>query len=47
VLITKTDPRSGTFTRKIEILSRAEPDPEYFTIPGDYKFLDNRPPAKK
>jgi len=47
VVITKTDPRSGSFTRKIEILSRREPDPEYFTIPGDYTFLDNRPTAKK
>jgi hypothetical protein len=47
VSITKTDPRSGTFVRKIEILSRREPDPEYFTIPGDYTFLDNRPTAKK
>lgn len=47
VLITKTDPRSGRFTRKIEIVSRSEPDPEYFTIPGDYILLDNRPRAKK
>jgi len=45
--ITKTDPRSGTFTRKIEILGRAEPDPDYFTIPSDYTFLDNRPTRKK
>jgi hypothetical protein len=43
VSITKSDPRSGTFLRKIEILSRGEPDPEYFTIPGDYTLLDNRP----
>jgi hypothetical protein len=47
VSITKTDPRSGVFTRKIEILSRAEPDPEYFPIPGDYTFLDNRQTVKK
>jgi hypothetical protein len=47
VSITKTDPRSGIFTRKIKILSRAEPDPEYFTIPADYTFLDNRPTVKK
>jgi len=45
--IAKTDPRSGKFTRKIEILSRTEPDPEYFTIPGDYTFLDNLPTVKK
>ncbi len=32
---------------KIEIMSRNEPDPEYFTIPSDYTFLDNRPTAKK
>jgi hypothetical protein len=47
VAITKTDPRSGTFARKIEILSRGEPDPEYFAIPADYTCLDNRPTAKK
>ena len=43
VSITKTDPRSGTFIRKIEILSRGEPNPEYFTVPDDYVFLDDRP----
>jgi hypothetical protein len=43
VAITKSDPRSGTFARKIEIVSRGEPDPEYFTIPKDYTLLDNRP----
>lgn len=47
ISITKTDPRSGQFTRKIEILSRTEPEPQYFSIPGDYTFLDNRPTAKK
>jgi hypothetical protein len=47
VSITKTDPRSGTFTRKIEILSRSEPDSEYFAIPSDYTFVDNRPVVKK
>jgi hypothetical protein len=47
VSITKTDPRSGTFTRKIEILSRGEPDAEYFAIPSDYTFLDNRPSGKR
>jgi hypothetical protein len=47
VLIKKSDPRSGTFLRKVEIISRNEPDPDYFTIPSDYTFLDNRPAAKK
>jgi hypothetical protein len=47
VSVTKTDPRSGTFARKIEIVSRAEPDPEYFAIPSDYTFVDNRPIVKK
>jgi hypothetical protein len=47
VLITKADPRSGKFERKIEILSRNEPDPEYFSIPNDYTFVDNRPTEKK
>ena len=47
MMISKTDPRSGTFVRKLEILSRNEPDPDYFTIPSDYTFLDNRPTARK
>ena len=47
VAVTKSDPRSGSFARKIEILSRSEPDPDYFAIPSDYTFLDNRPAAKK
>jgi hypothetical protein len=47
VVIKKADPRSGNFVRKIEIVSRNEPDPEYFTIPKDYTFLDNRPTEKK
>jgi hypothetical protein len=47
VAVTKSDPRSGTFARKIEILSRTEPDPDYFTIPKDYTILDNRPQKKK
>jgi hypothetical protein len=47
VSITKGDPRGGTFARKIEILSRSEPDPEYFAIPSDFTFVDNRPVVKK
>ncbi len=47
VSITKTDPRSGTHTRTIEIISRGEPDAEYFTIPTEYTFFDSRPVAKK
>jgi hypothetical protein len=43
VIVSKTDPRSGVFTRKIEIQSRNEPDPEYFSIPSDYTIVDNRP----
>jgi hypothetical protein len=46
VSITRMDPRWGTQTRKITEISRGEPDPEYFSIPADYKLLDNRPPAK-
>jgi hypothetical protein len=44
--ITKTDPRSGTFVRKIEIGSSGEPDADYFSIPKDYTLLDNRPLKK-
>jgi hypothetical protein len=47
VSTTKTDPRSGTHTRTIEIISRGEPDAEYFTIPTEYTFFDNRPVPKK
>jgi hypothetical protein len=46
VSVSKNDPRSGKFTRNIEILSRNEPDPDYFAIPTDYTFLDNRPTVK-
>jgi hypothetical protein len=41
VSVTKTDPRSGIQIRKIEILSRNEPDPDYFAIPADYTKLNN------
>lgn len=41
ISITKTDPRSGIQARKIEIVSRNEPDPDYFTIPSNYAQLDN------
>lgn len=47
VSITRTDPRWGTQRRNLTEISRSEPDPEYFTIPADYKLLDNRPPAKQ
>jgi hypothetical protein len=43
VEVVKTDPRSGKFDRKLEILSRNDPDPEYFSIPSDYTSVDNRP----
>jgi hypothetical protein len=47
ISISKTDPRTGTNTRKLEILSRNDPDPDYFNIPKDYTLLDNRPQKKK
>jgi hypothetical protein len=46
VSITRTDPRWGTQTRQITEISLGQPDAEYFSIPADYKLLDNRPPAK-
>jgi len=46
VVITKSDPRSGKFERKIDILSRDEPEPGYFAIPSDYTFVDNRPQVR-
>jgi hypothetical protein len=47
ISITRTDPRWGAQTRKITEISRGEPDPEYFSIPADYKLLDNRPSTKQ
>ena len=47
ILITRTDPRWGTQTRKMTEISRANPDPAFFTIPADYKMLDNRPTSKQ
>jgi hypothetical protein len=42
VSIVRHDPRSGDQTRDITEISRGEPDPEYFSIPPNYKLLDNR-----
>lgn len=47
VSVSKTDPRSGIQLRKIEIVSRSEPDPDYFAIPSDYSQLDNTRSAKQ
>jgi hypothetical protein len=47
ISMTKSDPRSGTQTRKITEILRAEPDSQYFAIPADYKFLDDRPHPKQ
>jgi hypothetical protein len=38
MMITEIDPRSGMFVRKMETISRSEPDLDYFTIPGDCVF---------
>lgn len=46
VSIIRADPRWGTQTRNLTEISRSEPDRSYFSIPEDYKLLDNRPPAK-
>jgi len=47
ISITKTDPRSGVQTRKIEIVSRGEPDADYFTIPSDYTQFKNTRGTKR
>jgi len=36
----RSDPRSGENTMEILNLSRAEPDPNLFTIPADYTIVD-------
>src|SRR5271155_4390260 len=36
VAIKKVDPRTGTLTREMKNLSRGEPDPKYFAVPGDF-----------
>ena len=44
VLSKRSDPRSGESTVQMLNLSRAEPDPSLFTVPGDYSIVDESGP---
>lgn len=45
VVMSKTsDPRFGETVYKLTNISRAEPDPALFTVPGDYQIQQGRPP---
>jgi hypothetical protein len=41
VLITRSDPRSGETAYRLTNIVRAEPPPDLFTVPSDYKVLDS------
>ena len=40
VLITRSDPRSGETAYRLTNIVRAEPPPDLFTVPSDYKIVD-------
>jgi len=40
VLITRRDPRSGDTTYRLTNIVRAEPPPDLFTVPTDYRVVD-------
>jgi hypothetical protein len=40
VLITRKDPRSGDTTYRLANVVRAEPPPDLFTVPADYRVVD-------
>ena len=40
VLITRRDPRSGETTYRLTNIVRAEPPPDLFTVPSDYRIVD-------
>lgn len=46
MLIRHVDPRSGEQTVTVTQLKRGEPDPKIFTVPPDYKLVDETPPAR-
>ncbi|HKE84926.1 MAG TPA: hypothetical protein VKB50_14290 [Vicinamibacterales bacterium] len=41
VLITRSDPRSGDTVYRLTNIVRAEPPPDLFTVPSDYKLVDS------
>ena len=42
VLITRKDPRSGDTVYRLTNILRAEPPPDLFTVPSDYRVVDMR-----
>jgi hypothetical protein len=44
VLITRQDPRSGDTTYRLANIVRNEPPPDLFTVPSDYRIIDQRKP---
>ena len=40
VLITRRDPRSGETVYRLTNIVRAEPPPDLFTVPSDYRVVD-------
>jgi hypothetical protein len=40
VLITRRDPRSGDTIYRLTNIVRAEPPPDLFTVPSDYRIAD-------
>jgi hypothetical protein len=46
MLIRHADPRIGEQTVTVTQLKRGEPDPQIFTVPSDYKLVDETPPAR-
>ena len=40
VLMTRRDPRSGDTVYRLTNIVRAEPPPDLFTVPSDYRIVD-------
>jgi hypothetical protein len=40
MLIKHNDPRTGEQTLSIKQIKREDPDPQMFTVPSDYKVVD-------
>jgi hypothetical protein len=45
MLIKHNDPRTGEQTLTVTQVKRSEPDPLLFTVPSDYKVVEETPPA--
>lgn len=47
VLSKNSDPRNGESTTRLTNISRSEPDPSLFQIPGDYEIIEPQTPVKQ